>query len=237
VSAVELERHEGGVALVRFNRPPVNAFDLPFAREIEARIRAALDSGPSALVLTGAGTCFGAGVDTKAVHEYGPPEHTEMVTTINSLIALLYALPIPVVAAVNGHALGGALVVALACDMRIGVDAPAKLGLPEVEAGVPFPAVPMRVVRAELDPATARLLCLTSAVLEPRDALARGVLDALCDEREALVPTALAAAQRLAGLPSYAVVKRQLREQVIADLERIVADASDPMLLEWVAAR
>lgn len=232
--AVELERHEDGIALIRFNRPPVNAFDLPFAREIGTRIGEALDAGPSALVMTGEGSCFGAGVDTKAVREYGPPEHAEMVTTINSLISSLYALPIPVVAAINGHALGGALVVALACDMRIGVDAPAKLGLPEVEAGVPFPAVPMRLVRAELDPSTARLLCLAGAVLQPRQALARHLLDELCDEREALLPRAFQAARMLAALPSYAVVKRQLREPVIAELERIVAERSDPMLREWV---
>lgn len=230
-----LERRDDGVALLRLVRPPVNAFDLPFAREIGERLGEALDSGPSALVFTGDGSCFGAGVDTKAVREYGPAEHAEMVSTINALLCSIYALPIPVVAAVNGHALGGALVVALACDVRIGVDAPAKLGLPEVVAGVPFPAVPMRIVQAELEPAVARMLCLTDTALSPREALGRGVLDELCDHAEELVPRAIGRAAALAALPSYAVVKRQLRAPAIADLERIVAEGSDPMLRQWVA--
>lgn len=235
MSPVVLERQDGGVALLRLVRPPVNAFDLPFAREIGERLWEALDSGPSAVVITGDGKCFGAGVDTKAVRGYGPAEHAEMVTTINALLSTIYALPVPVVAAVNGHALGGALVVALACDLRIGVDAPARLGLPEVAAGVPFPAVPMRIVQAELEPAVARMLCLANASLSPREALERGVLDELCSDPSALVPRALEAARELAVLPSYAVVKEQLRAPVIADLERIVAEASDPMLREWVA--
>jgi enoyl-CoA hydratase len=213
----------------------VNAFDLPFAREIGERLREALACGPSSLVITGDGKCFGAGVDTKAVREYGPAERAEMVSTINALLSSIYALPIPVVAAVNGHALGGALVVALACDLRIGVAGPAKLGLPEVAAGVPFPAVPMRIVQAELVPAVARMLCLANVVLSPREALERGVLDELCDGPAALVPRAEQAARELAALPSYAVVKHQLRAPAIADLERIVAERSDPMLREWVA--
>ena len=236
MSAVELERHEGGVALLRFNRPPVNAFDLPFAREIGTRLQEALDAEPAALVLTGSGTCFGAGVDTKAVQGYGRAEHVEMVTAINALISSMYALEIPLVAAVNGHALGGALVVALACDLRIGTREPARIGLPEVVAGVPFPAVPMQILRAELDPATARLLCLTGRALSPQEALARGVLDELCDDGEALLPRALEVARELASLPSYGVVKRQLRAPVIAEIERTVAEQSDPMLREWVGS-
>lgn len=233
VCPVELERVGGGVALVRLSRPPVNAFDLPFAREIGTAIREALDGEPAAIVLTGAGSSFSAGVDTKAVRGYGRAQHVEMVTTINALISSMYALEVPLVAAVNGHALGGALVVALTCDLRIGTREPARIGLPEVVAGVPFPAVPMQVVRAELDPATARLLCLTGRALSPQEALARGVLDELCDEGEALLPRALEAARELASLPSYGVVKRQLRAPVIAELERIVAEQSDPMLREW----
>jgi enoyl-CoA hydratase len=84
-----------------------------------------------------------------------------MVSHINRAITMLYGLPTATVAAVNGHTIGGAFVVMLACDTRIAADTGAKLGLTEVTAGIPYPACSMEVVKAEIEPSYRRHLVLT----------------------------------------------------------------------------
>jgi enoyl-CoA hydratase len=138
----------------------------------------------------------------------------------------------PTVAAINGHALGGGLVVALACDERIAADGGQRLGLAEVTAGIPFPAVPLVITRTELDPSTARTLVLSGVLFGPRDPVAASVLDAVVAP-EALLDTALAAADARAALASYAVVKRQLREPALREIDRIVELGTDPLLEHW----
>lgn len=77
------------------------------------------------------------------------------------MLLRLYGPPIPTVAAVNEHALGGGLMIALGCDVRFVARGAHKLGLTQVTAGVPFPAVPIAVAHAELTPSAARRLVLT----------------------------------------------------------------------------
>jgi enoyl-CoA hydratase len=154
-----------------------------------------------------------------------------MVNEINNVVRLLYTLPIPTVAALNGHALGGGLVLALACDWRLAAEADLRIGLTEVTAGVPYPAVAMEIVRAELTPAALRSLVLTGRVVAPQAAMTLGVVDELVSP-EGLFSRALARARELAALPGYADVKRGLRAGVAARLAE--AARNDPMRERWV---
>ena len=87
-------------------------------------------------------------MDTKAAATLDREGQRAGVEAINSLVTTLFGLPLPVVAAVNGHALGGGLIVPLACDVLVATRADCKLGLTEVVAGVPFPAAPLGGVPA-----------------------------------------------------------------------------------------
>src|SRR3989442_1653205 len=168
MSWIEIER-DGEVAILRLARPPVNAFNLAFVDEAAAaaaRLRDAADV--AAMVLTGAGAHFSAGLDLKEVPFYGAEDQRAMVAKSNRAMLDLYAFPKPVVAAVNGSAIAGGLVFALACDLRVGTTAPScKIGLTEVRAGIPFPAVALALVRAELSPPAARRLLLTGRNVGP----------------------------------------------------------------------
>jgi enoyl-CoA hydratase/carnithine racemase len=229
---------DAGIVLVRFDRPPVNAIDLDFVREWDTALEdVATRADVRAVVLTGTGTSFSAGLDLKAVPRYGADAQAEMLTRINRALACLYGLPVPVVAAVNGHAIAAGLVLALACDYRVGGDVECRLGLPEVRAGIPFPAAAMAVVRGELAPAVARRLTLLGRNYGPRDALADGVLDELAAP-EALASRARAVAQELAASPrdAYARVKQQLRADTLAACRRAV-EQGDPQLASWLAPR
>ena len=234
---IEIDHH-GAVAVFRLNRPPVNAVDLAFARALDAALGPLVDAGEAgAIVVTGTGECFSAGLDLKLVPRYSPEEQRAMITTLIRTIAKLYACPLPVVGAINGHAIAGGLILALTCDYRVGTSASAKFGLTEVRAGIPFPAAAMAVLQAEVAPNVARILTLRGNNVDSETALAYGLLDELQPPGRVL-PTAIAAARDLARRPreAYARIKCQLRATPITFIEETVARGSDPMLNAWLAA-
>jgi enoyl-CoA hydratase len=222
----------GGVRVLRLARPPVNAIDLGLVGELEAALADAEAAG-GPLVLTGSATCFSAGVDTKAVGGYGAAERRAMVLGIDRMLARLYAFPAPAVAAVSGHALGGGLVLALACDVRIATATPAKIGLTEVTAGIPFPAGALAVVQAELSPPAARVLCLTGQTVDAGEGVALGLFDRVVPASN-LLADAIDTARALAAAPAYPRVKAQLRASICARLTHIVEAEDDPLLDGWL---
>ena len=215
--------------LVTLNRPPVNALDLDAIAALERAFADARDDFPrNGVVLTGGGQVFSAGVDTRAFASYSRDERHAMVRAITRMVARLLAIPVPVVAAINGHALGGGFVLALACDYRIAADnEAAKLGMTEAQAGIPFPAGPLEVMRHELSPELLRRLTLTSAVINMRELLEARILDALCTVEE-LKLKSIALAKSLATQPGFRAVKRQIRgglAERVADLASADQDA------------
>lgn len=218
------------MVVVTLDRPPVNALETGFGHELTEALERE-SARASAIVLTGAGRAFSAGVDTKAAATLDRAGQRAGVEGINRLVALLFGLDLPVVAAVNGHALGGGLVLPLACDVVIATRAECKLGLTEVVAGVPFPAAPLAVCRDRLSPPVFNNLCLTGRMFGPAEALELGVVDELA-EPERLVSRACETAAALAGHPAYARVKEQVRAGARAEMARAVA--ADPLLTGWL---
>ena len=128
-----------GIAVVTMQRPPANAIDIALLDQLERALRdIAQRADVAAVVLTGTGKAFSAGLDLKLVPTYDRPQQNELLRVLNQALYQLYSLPIPTVAAVNGHAIAGGLVLALACDMRVAVDGGALFGLTEVRAGGRF---------------------------------------------------------------------------------------------------
>ena len=226
---IHIER-AGEVVVVRIDRPPANALDLALLAEgHEVRARLA-DEKPKAVVLTGRERFFSAGMDLKAAPALTPEQQRQTVEGINRLFEGWYSFPRPVVAAVNGHAVAGGLILALCADFRVGATE-ARLGLTELRAGLPYPSAAISVVRAELSAAAARKLVLGAALIGPDEALELGVVDELRAPDEVL-PRAIEKATELAQLPSetYESVKRQLRGATIDAM----AIADDPLLKGWV---
>jgi enoyl-CoA hydratase len=223
-----------GVRVLTLERPPVNAVDLDLAQALLGALEAASgDASCRALVLTGSPGVFSAGIDTREVPAYDPPTRATMLRTVNRMVLELYALPRPVVAAISGHALGAALVLALACDVRFAARGPFRLGFTEAAAGIPFPAGPLTVVRAELSPHAARVLALGARPLPPDSADLAAVVDRVVEPSE-LLAAAVAEADRLAALPAYVRVKTQLRAPTVDVLRRIVDTDDEPLLTGWV---
>jgi enoyl-CoA hydratase len=233
---VRVER-DGPVAIVRLDRPPVNALELNLVTQAFGALDEVIAGDARAIVLAGTGNSFSAGLDLKLVPGYSKDEQYAMIAAANRFLTRIYSLPRPVVAAVNGHAIAGGFVVMLACDYRVGSQAPCKLGLTEARAGIPFPAAAMMILRAELAPAVARVLTLVARNVGPEAALEKGVLDEL-QPADRVLPRAIEVARDMAGIPgdTYARIKHQLRAEVSARLEEIVASGVDPMFTNWIGS-
>ncbi|MBM3621511.1 MAG: enoyl-CoA hydratase/isomerase family protein [Alphaproteobacteria bacterium] len=223
-----------GLATLTFDAPPANAVDIDFTEALIARLdtlRAM--SGVGAAIVTGAGRAFCAGVNLKVVPGYDAEAKRVMVGNINRMASALYALPFPVVAAVNGPAIGGGMVLAMACDFRVAAREHARFALAEVAANIPYPAVPLIVLEDSLDPSVRRDLMLTGRILDANGATAMRIVDHVV-EVGALLDAARMMATTLAKAPGYARVKAQLRAPALTRMRAVIERGDDPMLEEWI---
>ena len=226
---------ENGIAVVRLERPPVNALTLPYLRELARTFEVVLANDAAALILTASGTTFSAGLDLRLVPNYDRSEQTQLVDALNEIFHQLYSFPIPTIAAMNGNAVAGGLLLALCCDYRIAPEGTFRFGLAEVRVGIPYPENAMLVAKAELSHLMARELALLGRNLTPRQALASGVVDELWEAKE--IPTrARELAVELSRYPraAYARVKRQLRGDIFERMEKVIAEKSDPARERWL---
>jgi enoyl-CoA hydratase len=231
---VSVEQH-GDVALVRVDRAPANALDIELMEEIYTSAAELAAAEPGAVVLTGREKFFSAGVDLKLVPTLDADGQKAMIDGINRMAGTWYAFPRPVVCAVNGHAIAGGAVMALCGDYRVGCTS-GKLGFTELRAGVPYPAVPIAILKAELSPSAARVLALRSHLIDPEEALALGLVDELAAPEDVL-ERALVVAAEMAQLPAraYANTKRELRGDTMAAIQHVL-DHGDPVVGAWLEA-
>src|SRR5271165_3496539 len=129
---------EGHVAVIEFDDPPANTYTHEMMRQLdEAILDARFDDGVEVIVLVGAGNkFFSAGANIAMLNAVTPGFKYMFCLHANETLSRLEQTPKLVIAALNGHAVGGGLEIALACDIRIAKKEGGKIGLPEVNLGV-----------------------------------------------------------------------------------------------------
>jgi len=207
---VTIERDDG-VVTIRLDRPPANALARPVSLELsEAAKTVAADRGIRTVVVWGGERIFAAGADIRAMVGFGPEEIAPDVSALEQACRDLEAIPKPVIAAINGFALGGGCEVALACDLRVAAE-DAKLGLPEILLGImPGAGGTQRLPRL-IGLSRARELVFTGRHVGAEEALAIGLVDRVVPAAD-VHPSALEEARRFAAGPTlaYAAAKRAL---------------------------
>ncbi len=164
-------RREGPVSVLELNRPERrNALDLAQCRALTASVADEVAAGARVLVITGRGTSFCSGADLGGV--YGE----EFLEALYGMLHGLTRLPVPVIAAVNGPAIGAGTQLALACDLRV-ADTSATFAVPTAKNGMAVDAWTIRALAALSGHGVARRLMLAAESVDRDQALACGLVD------------------------------------------------------------
>jgi enoyl-CoA hydratase/carnithine racemase len=203
--AVRLEKQDS-IGHIVLDRPPANSYDKAFMDELEAVIDdAGRDDAVKAIVLRSASEkFFSAGADVSVFAKSGLDEQTAFVARANEAMSKFESTPKVVVAAINGHCLGGGLEMALCCDFRVAAEGTYRIGLPEVTLGLlPGTGGTQRLPRL-IGRQKALDFMLRGTTLPPQDALAAGIVDEVVPAAE-LLNKAVERARSYATGPTFAI--------------------------------
>jgi len=166
-----------GIATIRLDRPPMNALNAQVQEELRAAAQAATaDDSVRAVIVYGGEKVFAAGADIKEMATMSFAGMAARAPELSSAFDTIARIPKPVVAAVNGYALGGGCELALACDWRV-VAEDAKLGQPEINLGIiPGAGGTQRLGRL-IGPARAKDLVMSGRMVAADEALRIGLVD------------------------------------------------------------
>ena len=221
------------VHLLALNNDNANAIDENLLNALSAGLRRARDERKKAVVLTGYDNFFCAGLNLKTL----PDERDAMAAFIDIFEAVnleLLQFELPVVAAVNGHAIAGGCVLACTADYRIGASGDYRIGVSEVSLGIVFPASAFEIMRFALAPHAVPDVLLGGKLLSPEQAKHAGILHRVV-RPDRLVEDAVAHAAGLGEKPQSAFhhSKLALRAPMFERIEAMRAEARRGFLDSW----
>lgn len=215
----------GRIHELRLARPPVNAINPDLCTALRAAIDAALEAGAEGLVLSGGPKVFSAGLDVPlllSIQDDARALHDAWDGFFDAVRALA-ACPVPVAAAIAGHAPAGGCVLALCCDWRVMAEGPFSIGLNETQVGIALPPGIMRLMQRTVGPRRAEALLLAGTMVDPAQALQIGLVDELADIDD-VVARAAARIELLLDLPRAPML--ETRRLLRADLVDAVSPES-----------
>jgi enoyl-CoA hydratase/carnithine racemase len=205
---------DGRVGTITLDNPPANSYDLRVMTEFAAAVDQALASDALAVVVDSASEkFFCGGADIKKFLDGDVAANMEMIRVSQEAFARMAAAPQVFIAHINGHAMGGGLELALACDLRYANEGKYRMGTPEVTLGLlPGNGGTQRLPRL-IGPARALELLITGRAITPDEALAIGLVSALYTPREAPAKVREQAQRFAFGAPlALAAIKRCVHE-------------------------
>ena len=207
----------GRVAVLSMRNGKANAIGPAFLDRLSSQLDALERSGAAALVVIGEGKAFSAGLDLPQLIALDGPGLERFICRFSEVMLRVFTLPLPVVAAVNGHAIAGGCVLALQADVRIAAASELGIGLNEVALGLGLPALVVETLRAQVPPSSLVPIALEGRLFLPEEARAVGLVDAVVPADRLLVE-ARSRAEALAALPgpAFRQIKKALRAPVVA---------------------
>ncbi len=220
---------EDSLALVQMDDGKANALSDGMIDALRDAIARA-EKEASALVLSGRTDRFCAGFDLKVMMS-GPENAKALLTRGSDLLMKLYGCKVPLVIACTGHALAGGALVLLTGDVRIGAAGAFRIGLNEVQIGLPGPVLAMELARDRLAPLELGRATLGAQIYAPDEAARVGYLDEVLPPGEVLA-RAKAEAKRLGALSkmAFAATKARLRGRTIAHINATLEDDIQALL-------
>jgi Delta3-Delta2-enoyl-CoA isomerase len=198
-----------GIAEIAIDRPPANALNTALVARLLDAHAGACTAGARAIILTGRRGMFSGGLDVPELLPLPRPAIADFWTAFFRLTHALASSPVPVIAAVSGHAPAGGAVLAIHCDYRVGASGPFKIGLNEVAVGLPVPDSIMVAFEQLIGPRLAQRLAMTAQLVSAAEAVGLGLLDELAEPGQ-LLERSRDVARRLTSLPPIAMNRTRL---------------------------
>lgn len=223
-----------GIVTLRLAHGKASALDLELLEAAALAIAEVGASDARAVILTGTHSIFSAGVDLFRLVDGGREYAERFVPALSQMLLDLFAMPKPLVVAVNGHAIAGGCIFTLCGDYRIMAAGNARIGIPEMLVGVPFPAAVLEVIRFAVPPQHLQMLMYTGRTVTPDEALRLGLIDEVTDTLDA---RAEEMARHFASLPAdaFRLAKQQLRDKAITHAKHYAHESDDNVLEAWSA--
>lgn len=217
------------IAVLRMDDGKANALSYAMMDELDAALDRASKEA-KAVVLAGRAGKFCAGFDLKTMMA-GVKEAQALVTRGAHLLMRLYTHPQPLVIACTGHALAGGSLVVLTGDYRVAAEGAFKIGLNEVQIGMPVPVLAMELARDRLDPRFFTRSTLFAEIVDPNGAVFAGWVDEVAPEAQ-VIDRARAEAARLAALPAsaYTLTKTIMRERTVKYVHAMLVEDMSRLL-------
>ncbi len=229
-----IREEHGGVRVLRLAHGKVSAMDIELGEAFIAELRAAAEDDVRAVVITGSGSSFSAGVDLFRLIKDGPEYGLRFLPVLDAMLKDALTFPKPLIAAVNGHAIAGGCILAAACDRRIMAEGHGRIGVPELVVGVPFPALPLQIMAARMPDTAFRDLVLTGRVVHVDEAMTLGLIDEKC-AAEALLDRAIAVANQFADIPAGAfALTKEAFTTLILDRTACLSDLNARVVHAWM---
>jgi enoyl-CoA hydratase len=230
---------DGAVAVVTINRPKaLNALNAAVLNELDLVFTGlAADSAISVVILTGAGEkAFVAGADIAFMQKLTALEAREFALLGQAVFNRIENLPLPVIAAVNGFALGGGCELAMACDMRFAAEN-ARFGQPEVGLGVPPGFAGTQRLPRLVGKGRAKELLFSGEMIDAQEAYRIGLVNRVCPAA-GLMETVKALARKIASKGQVAVrlTKSAVNQGMEMDTERAMAYEAEVFALAFATA-
>jgi enoyl-CoA hydratase len=231
IGVIEVQSR-GAVRVLTFSSGRVNALDVELLAELTTALRGQQQPPAGALVVTGGGRAFSAGVDLARVIDGGAGYTDRLIPALSEAFEALFCYPAPTVAAINGAAIAGGCVLACACDRRL-ISADAQIGASEVRVGVPFPVAALEIMRNACGHRAEETL-LGGRLYRGAESVALGLTHQVVDED--LLEAAIGEASDLSDVPAeaYRQTKAQLRALALARI-RDAGDVDREVARLWAA--
>jgi enoyl-CoA hydratase len=224
-----------GILTIRLAHRKASALDLELCTALASAFEeAAADDDVGAVILTGTGSIFCAGVDLPRMISAGGDYVQMFVEALDTALRAVFVFPKPCVAALNGHAIAGGAILAFACDHRL--MSGGRIGLPEPLVGVPFPPLALAIVRYAVPQPQLQPMVYFGRTMDAEAGRGIGIVDEVVAAAD-LPDRALIVAEQLMSIPrhTFRLTKRQLREPYLRDAARIALASADEIDAIWAA--
>ena len=232
-----IERNiDDGILTLRLAHKKASALDIELLDAILGEL-SRVEDDVRAVVLTGTGSIFCAGVDLIRLTQDGAPYVQRFLPLLSRCLRALFEFPKPIVAATNGHAIAGGCILVEACDVRLMAQGTGRIGVTELLVGVPFPTAAIEIVRFAVPQDKLPQHIYSGRTFEPAEALSTGFVDEVVAPAD-LLTRAQTVARQLATIPSeaYRLTKRYLRADALARMD--AGKDNDAAALEiWSSAQ